>query len=403
MVKYQNCMRIAIFTDAFLPQINGVVTYVLDIASKFSKRGNQILIFAPKPRRGLKLNLSKFPFKVVLLPSVPALLYPDFRLTVPALPRVLLQLRKFKPDVIHIMDPLTMGTDGIMAAKIRKIPIIITFHTFFMDEDMLKYFKLSKRAKLLHTPLWRLTAFYHNLANAIICPSKISEKELEKHGLKKPTIVIPNGIELGKIKKFTAKEILAKRLSSGLKTSDRVAIYVGRLAPDKSLDVLLAAWKIVSQKEPNARLLIVGGGPEEKRLKKMVADFNLTNQVIFLGVLERDKILTEGIYNLADIFVTASKIENQSLAMLEAMAHGLPIVGINIRGTPELVDAQNGLVVEPDNVEALAQAVINLFSSSKLRKKLGQRSLQKVQDFDLDKSVVKLEATYRVLAHFKTL
>lgn len=396
-------MRIAIFTDEFLPQINGVVTYILDTAEELIKRGNEVLIFAPKPRRGYKLNLSKFPFKVILLSSLPALLYPDFRLTVPALPRVLLQLRKFKPDVIHIMDPLTMGTDGIMAAKIRKIPIIITFHTFFMDEDMLSYFKLKKRARLLQTPLWKLTSFYHNLANTVICPSLVSQRELEKHGLKKPAIVVSNGIDLTKTKKLTTKEIEVKRQIYGIKSTERIAIYVGRLAPDKSLDVLLSAWKMVVQKEKDAKLILVGSGPEERKLKELVNDLDLNYKVVFWGSIAREKILTEGIYCLADIFVTASKIENQSLAMLEAMAHSLPLVGVRARGTPELIDETNGLIVEPDKPNDLAQAIIKLLADKKLREKLAKGSWKKVQEFDLKKSVSKLEAVYRVLAHFKTL
>src|SRR3990167_9101023 len=125
-------MRIAIFTDSFLPQINGVVSYVFDTATQLQRRGHQVIIFAPKPRRGVKLNLEQYPFSIKLLPSLPSFIYPDIRFTIPSLPKVLLILKRFKPDVIHIQDPSTVGTEGLTAGKILKIPVAITFHTFFL-------------------------------------------------------------------------------------------------------------------------------------------------------------------------------------------------------------------------------------------------------------------------------
>lgn len=395
-------MRIAIFTDEFLPQFNGVVSYVLDTCEELVRLGHEVLVFAPRPKRGVKLDTKKFSFQLVLLPSLPAFLYPDFRLTIPALPRVLLNLRRFKPDVVHVMDPLTIGTDGIMAAKVRKIPIVITFHTFFMDEDILSYFKLKKRAKFIQKRLWRLTAFYHNLASAVICPSLVSETELEKHGLKKPAVVVHNGIDLSKIKKISASEKVEIRLSYGIKKDEATAIFIGRLAQDKSINIVVEAWQRVVKKLPKAKLILVGFGPEQEKLKIQTRELNISPNVVFLGAAKRNQIFTRGIYYLGDVFVTASKIENQSLSMLEAMAHGLPLVGVKARGTPELISG-NGLMVEPDNAELLASAIIKILRDPKLREKMGQSSQEKAKEFDLKNSVKKLEAVYRVLTHFKTL
>ncbi len=396
-------MKIAIFIDSFLPQINGVVTHVVDTACELMKKGHRVIIFAPKSEKGKRINLSTYPFKVFFLPSLPAMIYPDYRIAILSLPKIMIELRKFKPDIVHVMDPFTVCSEGIMAAKLTKIPIVITFHTFFMDHDFLKNVKLEGGARLISKPVWKLTAFYHNLADAVICPSVVSQKELESHGLKKPTVVIPNGLNLKEIKNLTigGKKDLTKTF--GIKNGAKTAIYVGRLAADKNLDVLLKSWKLVNKVLPKTKLLIVGDGPKKRHLKNLTKMLGIKESVVFTGPISRDRILKKGIYNLADVFVTASKIENHSLSMLEAMAHGLPLIGVNARGTPELIDDQNGILVETDKSEFIADAMIKLFTDEDLRKKLSKGSLLKIKKYDISQMLNKLEAIYRVLVKFKSL
>ena len=251
--------------------------------------------------------------------------------------------------------------------------------------------------------VWKLTAFYHNLADAVICPSIISQTELQRHGLKKPTAIIPNGLNLKEIKKPTAFAKNKLKKTFGIKNVAKIAIYVGRLAADKNLDVLIKSWKLVYNIMPASKLLIVGDGPKYRHLKNLVKILEIKESVVFTGAIARDKILKNGIYNVGDLFVTASKIENHSLSMLEAMAHGLPLVGVNARGTPELIDDQNGILVESDKPVLLADAMIKMFKDVNLRKKLAKGSLLKSKKYDISQTVNKLEAVYRVLVKFKTL
>jgi len=396
-----NLMRIAFFTDAFLPQINGVVSYLIEIASKLCKHGHEVIVFAPKPRRGVKVDISNYPFEAVLIPSIPSFLYPDIRITFPSLPRTFLQLKKFAVDIIHINDPGTLGTEGIMLAKILKVPSLITFHTFFLDEEILKNVKFWKVISYLDTPLWHLMAYYHDLADIVVCPSRVSQKELTRHGLKKPSVVINHGIDLGRMKTLSAEERARLRRLYNINQEDKVGIFVGRIAVDKSLDILIRAWKLVCLRYDSAKLLLVGRGPKEADLKKLTEKLNLSENIIFTGAMSREEILNSGIYKIADIFVTASKIENQSFSMIEAMAHALPIVAVDMRGAPELVDKQNGILVDADSPSALAAAVIRLFSDRLCTKKLAQGSLDKSKKYDLDYSVTRLEKLYRDLVDKK--
>lgn len=396
-------MHIAIFTDSFLPQINGVVSYVFDTANQLQKRGHQVIIFAPRPRRGIKLNLEQYPFTIKLLPSLPSFLYPDIRFTIPSLPKVLLILKRFKPDVIHVQDPSTVGTEGLTAGKILKVPVAITFHTFFLDEEMFKNLKRGYKLKVFARPLWKLTSYYHNLANAVICPSRVAADELKKHGLHKDTIFINNGIDLSQIKKPSDSKIRSLRIKYHIPSDNQVVINVSRLAPDKSLDVLIKAWRLIKDEVPKTTLVLVGDGPSKGRLQALVEELNLKGSVIFTGKLSREEIIKNQIYYLGELYVTTSKIENQSISMLEAMAHGLPVVGVDARGTPELVDDRNGFLTSPDDPQEFAQAVLKALKNDKLREKMSKGSLEKIKDYDINASTDKLLAVFRVLKNFKTI
>lgn len=391
-------MKIAIFTDAFSPQINGVVSYVLDLATILTSIGHNVIVFAPKPKRGFKLNLTTFPFQVILLPSLPALFYPDLRITIPSLPKILFHLRKFKPEIIHVQDPFTVGSEGLMAAKILKISTVITFHTFFMDEKMLENIKLDgKVASVINGPIWHLTSYYHNLADAIICPTHTAQDELMKHGLKKPSTVISHGINLSFVKHQSKEEIDNKRKKLGINPEDLVGIFIGRLAADKSIDILVKAWKKVADKIPKAKLLVIGSGPLEHELKLSVRQLKLSSNVIFAGKMERKEIFESGFLQIGNLAVTASKIENPSYSILESMAYGLPVVAVAMRGIPEIVNEQNGILVPPDDPEAFASAVIEIFKDTQKLKKLSIGSSMKAQSFDINKTVRQLEKIYENL------
>ncbi len=392
-------MNIAIFSDAFPPQINGVVSHVIDISTELSRLGHDVTIFAPKPRRGVKLDLDKFHFRTVLIPSIPTFLYPDLRITIPYLPRLFRLFKKHRIDIIHIHDPFTIGTEGLIAGRIFKIPTVITFHTFFLDEEFVKTIRMQKVVSLLKNHLWRLTSTYHNQANMVICPSIVSQKELIKYGLKVPSIVINNGFDLKRVRKIENTEKNNLRLSLGLRVEDSIGLFLGRLAVDKSIHILIESWQKVCNFIPQAKLLIIGSGPYGDYLKQLVSKLNLEKNVIFTGEIPREEMLKKGLINIADFFITASKIENQSLAIIEAMAHGLPIIGVNMRGIPELIDETTGMIVTPDNPQKLAEAVIYLIKNKNKLKNLGYGSSKKVNKFNLPKTVKQLEDVYKKLVN----
>lgn len=392
-------MNIAIFTDTFEPQVNGVVSYVVDMAGYLVRHGHNVLVVAPKLGRLHPIRLSKYPFKVHLVSSVPAGVYPDLRISLPNLPQTMSVIRRFKADIIHVNHPFTLGLDGIAVAKIMHIPAVVTFHSFYLDSDMIKNMKFEGLIKIvsgLKHPLSKLNSSIHNFSDMVICPSKEGQRELIRYGLKKPSVVIPNGIRVSEIQRRKI-DVAKLRRRFGLPQGAHTAVFVGRVAADKSINVLLRAWKKVIGAIPNAHLLIIGFGPMEQSLKKLAVRLGVRDNVRFLGKVERQDLLKSGLYRLGEIYVSASKIENQSIAMIEAMAHGLPIVGVAVRGTKELVTNKTGILVTPDNPAELAKAVVSLFSRSGQRTTLARNSQDAAKQFDSEMTGRQLVAVYKKL------
>ena len=136
-------MRIAVFTDAFLPQINGVVTHIIKTIEKFIDHNHKVLVFAPKPNKQIELN-KLVKAQIEFIPGLPAIFYPDFYMTNPLSYRILKTVEKFNPDIIHFHTPLTIGFNAIIAAKYFKKPLVSTFHAYFMEPEYLKTAGLDK-------------------------------------------------------------------------------------------------------------------------------------------------------------------------------------------------------------------------------------------------------------------
>lgn len=391
-------MNIAIISGTFLPQINGVLSYVLDTATELAHRGHSVTVFAPAPPKNTPYNTSGYPFSIMLLPSISAVVYPDLRITKPTLYQFTKILKERSIDIVHINEPYPIAIEAMIAAKLLKIPVVLTFHTFYLDKDFLKHFRFNTMIEFLKSPLTKLNINFHNYADLVICPSISGQKELISHGLTSPSIIIHNGINDDLIRKDTAKTRQKMRKRFSIDVSSSVGMFVGRLSLEKSIDVLIRSWSIVNQKHPTARLVIVGYGPMEQSLRQLTKKLKLTSSIIFAGRILRSELLTQGVYTAADIYVSASRIENQSMSMIEAMAYGLPIVATNKRGVSELVDDTNGIPVS-SGYRPLARGILTLFEDETCRKGMSLASTLKSKQHFTSHTIEVLEHAYQQLIH----
>ncbi len=372
-------MKIAFFTDTFVPQTNGVVTSILNSTDRLARKGHKIMIFSPKIGKGLNLHKN---IKVVELKSFNLLpKYKEMEVRIPTFIKVLKEIRNFNPDIIHIHTPFGIGYEGFLCAKLLKKPLVGTYHTLL--PDFLKHVSLAGLEKKEQTKnlTWKYSNLFYNKCDIVITPSDVIKRELKKHGLKSKIEVLSNGVDLNK---FYKKKIKKNKLT---------ILHVGRISYEKNVDVVLQAMKIVSLYK-GIRFIIVGGGPDLERLKKYAEGINL--DVEFTGVIKNENLADY--YNKADVFITASTIETEGIVILEAMACGLPIVGVNKLAIPEIVkNGKNGFVVKENEPEEMAMSLIKLIKNKSLRNKLGKNSMKIAKMYSLDNTVRKLEQLYKSL------
>jgi 1,2-diacylglycerol 3-alpha-glucosyltransferase len=386
-------MKIAYFTDAYLPQVNGV-TFVVVNHTKLLSKDNDVMIFAPSYGLGRSTEKSD-DGKLIIerYPSLPVINYKEIHITFSGLTQMIISIKKFRPDVIHFATPLSIGVTSIIISKIFKIPLVSTYHTLLSEtltplppfNSIDKILKLNdKNKEILKDFIWDSSKRIYDYCNIIVAPTKLIKDELKKHNYKSKIIVVSNGIDTKEFK---------PRVRT--KTSYKI-LYIGRLSYEKKVDIVIKSFKEVLKRYPKSVLAIVGGGPAQQNLEDLVNKFNIKNKVIFHGSVLRENLIKY--YNDNDIFVTASEMEVQPLTILEAMACGLPIVGINRGGVAYLVkDNQNGFLLEPENYIGMSQKIIELLSNNTLRKKFSKKSRSLAKKESYSKSISKLEKIYKSL------
>lgn len=383
-------MKIAIFTDSFSPHINGVVTTIINIVKKLSDRGHKVYVIAPK-FKGIK-EFEYKDVKVLRINSVSLFFYPTIKVSLPFDKGLYNKLKRIGIDIIHFHVPLTIGFQGIMMAKMFKVPLVGTYHTFFADPMYLK--NAFFNGKFTQKMVLKYLNSYYNRCDVITTPSYITKKELISNKIKRPIKVISNGIDMSVFDNKDSKLIRKKYIDS---PDDILCLYVGRIAYEKNIEKLIDSFNIVISKNKNVKLLIVGDGPQKKDLISCIDKYALLNNIKYLGEIEHERLVTSGIFGACDIFVTMSTTETQGITLLEGLCNGLPAIGIAKGGTIELIrHNKNGFLVKKDDPENFAKAVIDLVKDDKLRKRFSKEALKISSEHEMEGIIDKLEKLYKI-------
>lgn len=387
-------MKVAYFTDTFLPQVNGIATALANQATELGKMGHNVLIFTPKLDGIPREKFTADNVQVVHLPTVPVLLYPEFKLGVFGLPKVIKYLAKFNPDIIHLHSPLTVGMDAVMAAKIFKKPLVGTIHVYLTDSSYLRWLKYKLAVKVVHKVMERYLNFLFNQCDLVLAPSKMLVKELYESGFKKTVHYLPNGVILKqqKVLSDTAKNNIKKKY--GLK--EKVVLHFGRLSPEKNIDLLIKSFQYLTKNHQDISLLIIGDGPAKKALIKLTKKLGIEKQVVFTGFIDHQKLISSGELSIGDVFATASTMENSPMVVLEAEMHGLPIVGVKQAGLVELISS-NGFLAEAGDAKGIAEKIEKILFDKMLAASMKEKSLEVIKPYSINKVVDKLLGFYHKL------
>ncbi|MDQ2817093.1 MAG: glycosyltransferase [Candidatus Eremiobacteraeota bacterium] len=339
-------LTIGMFTDTYLPEVNGVVTSIVDTVAALRRKGQRVIVVAPAHRGVREDDPDVFRFHSTAFPF-----YPQFRMAFPLPAKLLTALPRMPFDVIHAHSLFFVGCLGAYLAQLRRIPLVFTYHTRWTEYT--HYLPVHERITVAQA-VW-ISREFSNRCDRVIAPTAGIAQLLRSYGVERPIDVIPTGVDLSTFSK-------AAPLGGVLSADARpLMLSVGRLGKEKNPDRLLDAFDLIAAAMPSARLLIVGGGPYEKSLRRRTQALAHGDRVTFVGAVKRTAL--GAYYRAADIFLFASTTETQGLVIIEALAHGLPIAGVDCPVLREIVPPAAGSLVE-DDPQRLADAAIALASES---------------------------------------
>ncbi len=362
-------MKIAIFTDVFLPYISGVTISTNNLALSLEKKDIEVEVFTPAPHKKIKVpkTIGKN-IKINYFKSVKTFIYPDMRASLPISIKYINMFRKENFDLIHFMTPGAMGQAAIYFSRIFKLPLVQTFHTFIADKSCLKHTKLDKIPKVVFLA-WKFVNYFVNQCDVVSTPSRYAQNELIKHGAKVFTTAISNGINVRGYSKIQKTRGDVKKSFSFF--DENTFIYFGRISVEKSIPILIQGFAKAISKQSKLKLVIVGDGPDLNYLRNYVKQLKLEKNIFFTGRINNDELMNSGIIHNSIAFITASKVETQCMTGMEAIAAGIPIIVANATGSTELVK-NNGFTFKPDGTSDLARKILNLFNDKDLQKELKQ-------------------------------
>lgn len=332
-------MRIGIFTDTYPPYINGVSTSIKMLEKALRKKGHQVFIVTVNPDgMGYKYEDNG---RIIRIPGIPTGIY-DYRLTGIYPIRVLKTIRKWNLDVIHSHTEFGVGTFARLVAKQYGIPLVHTYHTMY--EDYVHYITHGYFDKSSKKLAEYFTKFYcDKTATELIVPSKKTyDLFKDKYKVNRNVHIVPTGIDVERFyrEKLNQNKLKDLKKTLNIKDNEIVINYVGRLAKEKSVEVLIEAQASLGKKY-KSKLLIVGSGPDLEHYQSLSKKLKIEDQVIFTGAVPWEEV--PYYYGISDVFATASITETQGLTVIEAMASGLPVVCADDESFRDVVvDGLNG-------------------------------------------------------------
>lgn len=355
-------MRIGIFSDTYTPYINGVTTSVVMLKNALEKKGHTVYI--------VTVNTEDMRFKydsdekIIRIPGVPIGIY-DYRLTGIYPLKAINKIKKWDLDVIHSQTEFGVGTFARIIAKQFNIPLVHTYHTMY--EDYIHYITHGYFNKSSKKLVEYLTLFYcdKTVSELVVPTEKTYELFKKKYKVDRNIYIVPTGIEVEKFYKENNQDlnISAKRIELGLSPTDFVILFVGRIAKEKNIELLLSSMKSLIGVSKKIKLLIVGDGPDLEKYQDYIHKNNIEKNVIFTGKVPWEEIASY--YLISNVFATASQTETQGLTIIEAMAASLPVICINDESFKNIVvSGLNGTIF--NNRREYKKAIITLFENKKL-------------------------------------
>jgi len=366
-------LRVAVVTETFLPKMDGIVRFLLEMLGYMRRHGHAAMVFCPGPGPD---TVAGFPVIRAAGMRFPA--YPELRLTLRS-SRMAAAMRRWRPDLVHLAGPALLGAQGLRVARMLGIPVAGHFQTNL--PQYARHYGMPWLAPLA----WRYLVALHNRCDRNYTPTDIVAAEVRRHGMQRVQ-ALPRGVDAAAFQPSYRSE--AARQSWGAGPDTVVFLYAGRVAPEKNLLQLAE----LPNRIPNSRLVIVGDGPYRPALAEQ-----LGAAAHFTGHLQGETLAAA--YASADIFAFPSLTETFGLVVLEAMASGLPVLAMRAGGVPSVVqDGRTGLLCEPNAPATWLAGAQQLVASAAWRKELGAQGRLVALERSWEATFDRLLDDYRMMA-----
>jgi 1,2-diacylglycerol 3-alpha-glucosyltransferase len=365
-------LRIGMMADVYKPHVSGITNYIALNKRALERSGHQVFVFTFGD-----LDYADDEEGIIRSPGVPLLdtgYYLSLRYSSTA--RKLIN----HLDLVHVHHPFLSGSLALRYCRRRGIPIVFTNHTRY---DLYAQAYLPVLPDVFgETALEAYLPSFCRACDLVITPSPGMRDVLTRFGVNSPIEVLPNGVDLGP---FTNPKKIEAAERYGLRKEDMVLIYTGRLGPEKNLIFLLRAFNGAAQAFENVKLLLVGDGPERDNLEDRVNHMGIQDRVIFTGMVPYHSL--PGYLALADAFVTASITEVHPLSVIEAMAVGLPVLGIESPGVGDTVqNGKTGFIVPEEDLAAFTASMARLITQGEERRAMGAKAREAAQIYSIERT-----------------
>ena len=384
-------MKIGIFTDTYNPVTSGVVTSINMLEQEMKKRGHEVFVFTTS--KSIQPNDNQ---TLYMLNSIPLLIAKQYKNRIATFysREIAKQIKEIGLDIVHTQTEFSVGAFGKIISRKYDIPFIHTYHT--MWEDYVHYISPLKGRNIRLKRLARtISRAFVRKAECVITPSNKTAKYLKyKCKVKnKPIYVIPTGIDIAPFKSsnFTEEERDNLKKSLGIKPNEKIILFLGRVASEKSIDVIMDIMPSIFEEHPDYKFLIVGDGPSKKDLEEQARKLNIDKNVIFTGKVPWNEV--PKYYNIGDVFVNASITETQGLTFIEAMSAEIPVVAKYAPNLSEFIHTnKNGLLVKKNS--DFKKAIIDVIENENLRKTLIRGGNETAKEYSIEVFGDKLEMLY---------
>lgn len=380
-------MNVGIFTDCYIPTKNGVVTSIVQLKEGLEQRGHKAIVITVATPHYDKKDMTVYRF-----PSVPFNSEIETRLGLVNQTSMNRIVRKEHIDIIHTHTEFSIGWAAKLAARRFGLPLVHTAHTMYEEYLHYLFFGRLLSANMIRTLLKLFLRGY----DVLVCPSKKAQDYFGSFMPHIRTVVVGNGVCKTRFRPdlFTREEKAQARKTMGFHPTDKVIIYVGRMAKEKRVPQLVSILLPLLQKYPHYKALFVGRGPSSQRIIREALEHNLRGQTVFTGYVNWEQMYR--LYSVADVFATASLSEIHPMTLIEASMCGLPIVARRDDSYVDLVeDDYNGYLVDTDG--EIAERLLEILSDATKLARLSDNSLTSSNKFNAETHVEKLEALYQHL------